>query len=155
MHNAGGELPRILLPRTPVHKPLIERVIRKFIANSSPYVPLLSVSSTTRLDNESLQASHHNQQRLPIAVRLLAQGSIVVLVVAFGWWRMWNLGIYTLASQSDSLIAERDPIYVLGVRYLIRSRRARREGVLARAKAVLGRASLPNHLPPAGRWASR
>jgi len=114
MHNAGGELPRILLPRTPVHKPLIERVIRKFIANSSPYVPLLSVSSTTRLDNESLQASHHNQQRLPIAVRLLAQGSIVVLVVAFGWWRMWNLGIYTLASQSDSLIAERDPIYVAG-----------------------------------------
>jgi hypothetical protein len=52
-----------------------------------------------------------NQQRLPIVVRLFAQGSVVVLVLAFGWFGMANLGSSTLASQSDS---QRYPIYVAG-----------------------------------------
>jgi hypothetical protein len=39
---------------------------------------------------------------------------VVVLVMALGWWGMWSLGSYTLASHSDSLTAERDPIYVAG-----------------------------------------
>ena len=70
--------------------------------------------SATRLNNASFQASPNNQQRLPIVLRLLAQGSVVVLVVAFGWWGIWNVGSDTLGSQSDSLTAEQDPIYVAG-----------------------------------------
>jgi hypothetical protein len=38
----------------------------------------------------------------------------VVLVMALGWWGMANLGSSTLASQSNSLTAQRDPIYVGG-----------------------------------------
>ena len=70
--------------------------------------------SATRLNNASFQASPNNQQRLPIVLRLLAQGSVVVLVVAFGWWGIWNVGSDTLGSQSDSLTATQDPIYVAG-----------------------------------------
>ena len=47
-------------------------------------------------------------------VRLLAQGSVVVLVIAFGWWGMWKVGSDTLSSQRDSLTAERSTIYVAG-----------------------------------------
>src|SRR5215218_4401665 len=70
--------------------------------------------SATRLNNGSFQARYNNQQRLHIVARLLAQGSVVVLVVAFGWWGMWKVGSSTLASQSDSLTAERYPVYVAG-----------------------------------------
>ena len=70
--------------------------------------------NSTRLDNESLQAPYHDQQPLLIVVKLLAQSSVVVLVLALGWWGMWNLGSSTLASESDSLTAQRDPIYVAG-----------------------------------------
>jgi hypothetical protein len=37
-----------------------------------------------------------------------------VLLMALGWWVMWNVGSSTLASQSDSLTAQRDMIYVAG-----------------------------------------
>jgi hypothetical protein len=70
--------------------------------------------SATRLNNGSFQAGYNNQQRLHIVARLLAQGSALVLVVAFGWWGMWKVGSDTLASQSDSLTAERYPVYVAG-----------------------------------------
>jgi hypothetical protein len=56
----------------------------------------------------------HNQQRNHVVVRLLAEGSVMVLIMALGWWGMWNVGSYTLSSQSDSLTAEREPIYVGG-----------------------------------------
>jgi hypothetical protein len=48
--------------------------------NSSP-VPLLGVNST-HLETSSCQANHHKGQRLPIVLRLLAEGSVVVLVLA-------------------------------------------------------------------------
>jgi hypothetical protein len=70
--------------------------------------------NSTHLDNSRLQAPHHNQQRVPIVVRLLAQGSVVVLVIALGWWGMTTLGSSTLALQSESLTAHQDPIYVAG-----------------------------------------
>jgi hypothetical protein len=70
--------------------------------------------SSKQLETSSFQASHHNQKRNNVVVRLLAEGSVVVLVMALGWWGMWSLGSYTLASHSDSLTAERDPIYVAG-----------------------------------------
>jgi hypothetical protein len=70
--------------------------------------------NSTHLDNSSLQAPHHNQQRLPIVVRLSAQGSVVVLVIALGWWGMANLGSSTLTLQSEPLKAHQDPIYVAG-----------------------------------------
>ena len=70
--------------------------------------------SSSHLDNSSLQAPHHNQQRLPIVVKLSAQGSVVVLVTTLGWWGIWNVGSSTLALQSESLAAHQDPIYVAG-----------------------------------------
>ena len=49
--------------------------------NSSPGVPLLGVNST-HLETSFFQANHHKGQRLPIVLRLLAEGSVVVLVLA-------------------------------------------------------------------------
>jgi hypothetical protein len=97
-----------------VNKPLVERIILRFIADSSLCVPLLGVSSTTQLANGCYQASHHKAQRLHLVVRLLVQGSVVVVVMAIGGWGMANLGNSTIASQSDSLTAQPDPIYVAG-----------------------------------------
>ncbi len=96
-----------------MNKLLIERVIRRFIIDSSPCVPFVSVNSTP-LDNASSQAPHHDQHRNPIVVRLLAEGSVVVVLMAIGWWGMAHLGSSTLASQSDPLTAEQDTIYVGG-----------------------------------------
>jgi hypothetical protein len=96
-----------------VNKRLIEQGIRRFIADSLPCVPLLGVSST-HLENTSFQPTHHKAQRNHVVLRLLAEGSVVVVVVALGWWGMANLGSYSLASQSDSLTAQRAPIYVAG-----------------------------------------
>src|SRR5829696_2151452 len=63
--------------------------------------------SATQLNNGSFQASHNNQQRLPIVFRLLAEGSVLLVVMASGWWGMTTLG-------SDSLQEIREPIYVAG-----------------------------------------
>ena len=38
----------------------------------------------------------------------------MVLVIGLGWWGMVSLGSSTLAAESDSLAAQRDPIYVAG-----------------------------------------
>jgi hypothetical protein len=70
--------------------------------------------SATPLNNGSSQASHNKQQRLPIVLRLLAQGSVLMVVMAFGWWGMWNVGSDSLASESNTLKAMGDPIYVAG-----------------------------------------
>ena len=79
----------------------------RFIAHSSPCVPLLGVSSTP-LDNASLQeASYLKERRVNIVVRLLAEGLVVVVLMALGWWGMMTLG-------SHSLQAMRYPIYVAG-----------------------------------------
>ena len=79
----------------------------RFIADSSPCVPLLGVSST-QLDNASLQeASYLKERRVNIVVRLLAESLVVVAIMALGWWGMMILGI-------DSLQAMREPIYVAG-----------------------------------------
>jgi hypothetical protein len=70
--------------------------------------------SSTHLDNSSFQATNHKEHRNHIALKLLAEGSVVVLIMALGWWGIWNLGSHTLASQSDTLTAQQDPIYVAG-----------------------------------------
>jgi hypothetical protein len=49
-----------------------------------------------------------------MVLRLLAEGAVVVLVMALGCWGMANLGSHTLAAESDSLMAQQDPIYVAG-----------------------------------------
>jgi hypothetical protein len=85
----------------------------EFIADSSPCVPLLGVNST-HLETSSFQENHHKGQRLPIVLRLLAEGSVVVLVLALGWWGMATLGSSTLASHSETLAAMEPPIYVAG-----------------------------------------
>jgi hypothetical protein len=105
----------VQLPHTRVNRPPFELVIRWLIRDSSSCVPLLGVSAT-RLDNASLQASHLKERRLHTVVGLLAEGLGVVLVMALGWWGMMTLGSHSLASESDSLTAERDPIYVGGCR---------------------------------------
>jgi hypothetical protein len=75
-----------------------------------------------------------------------------VMVMALGGWGMWNVGSSTLSSQSDSLTAMGDTIYVAGVRCLICSRRARREGVLVRAAAVLRKARLTRSPHASREW---
>jgi hypothetical protein len=85
----------------------------RFIAHSSPCVSLPGVSAT-QLDNSSFQASHHEEHRNHVVVRLLAEGSVVVVVIGLGWWGMVSLGSSTLAAESDYLAAQRDPIYVAG-----------------------------------------
>ena len=105
---AGSELPRTFLLGTRMNRPPVEPLIRSFIGDSPPCVPLVGVSATP-LDNASLQEARHlKEPRVNIVVRLLAQGLVVVLLVAFGWWGMTTLG-------SDSLQAMRYPIlYVPG-----------------------------------------
>jgi hypothetical protein len=100
------QLRRTPLPRTPVNKPPVEPVLRWFIQDSSLRVPLPGVSSA-RLDYASPKASDHQGRRKRIVFSLLAQGSVVVLLMAFGWWGITTLG-------SDSLRAMRGPIYVAG-----------------------------------------
>jgi len=85
----------------------------RFIAHSSPCVCLVGVSAM-QLENSSFQPTNHNQHRNHIVVRLLAEGSVVVVLMVLGWWGMANLGSSTLASQSDSLTAEPSTIYVGG-----------------------------------------
>ena len=70
--------------------------------------------SATRLENSSFQATSHNQHRNHIVFRLLAEGSVVAVLLALGCWGMANLGSSTLASPSDSLTAEPFTIYVGG-----------------------------------------
>jgi hypothetical protein len=95
-----------------VYKPLLEQLLRRFIANSSPCVHLLGVSDT-RLDNSHYQASYHKEPRLHLVLRLVAQGFVVVLLASV-WWGMTTLGSDTLASESDSPAAMAEPIYVGG-----------------------------------------
>jgi hypothetical protein len=85
------------------------KIHRRFIALCFPF----DVSST-QLDNSRFQAPHRKEHRNHIVVRLLAEGSVVVVLMAIGWWGMANVGSSTLASQSDSLTAERSTIYVAG-----------------------------------------
>jgi hypothetical protein len=70
--------------------------------------------SSTQLDNSNVQATHHKEHRNQIIVRLLAEGSVVVMLIAIGWWGMAHLGNDTLSSESDSLTAKRPPVYVAG-----------------------------------------
>jgi hypothetical protein len=37
-----------------------------------------------------------------------------MVVMAFGWWGIWNVGSDSLASESNTLTAMGDPIYVAG-----------------------------------------
>ena len=64
--------------------------------------------SSARLHYASPQeASDHQGRRKRIVFSLLAQGSVVVLLMAFGWWGITTLG-------SDSLGAMRGHVYVAG-----------------------------------------
>ena len=102
-----AEVRRIHLPRTQLNKPPVEPLIRWFIRDSSLYVPLLGMSAT-RLNNASFQASYtKHHQRLPIVARLLAEGSVLLLLMASGWWGITTLG-------SNSIQQMREPIYVAG-----------------------------------------
>jgi hypothetical protein len=94
-----GEVRRILLPRIRVNKRLVERLIRRFIADSSLCVHLLGVDPT-QLDNDGYyKASHHKEWRDHLVLRLSVQGSIVAVLMALGAWGMVTLG-------SDSLTAK-------------------------------------------------
>jgi hypothetical protein len=80
---------------------------RGFIAHSSPRVPLLGMSATRRDEASLLEACSLKERRVKIVVMLLAQISVVVLLMAFGWWGITTFG-------SDSLRARREPLYVAG-----------------------------------------
>jgi hypothetical protein len=97
--------------------------------------------SPTQLETSSLQASEHNQQRNQVVLRLLAEGSVVVALIAIGWG-MWNVGSDTLSSQSDSLTAERSKLYLAGCPVPDPFEKSPARGVLARTEAVLTKARL-------------
>jgi hypothetical protein len=61
----------------------------------------------------SLRESPHQGQRprRSIVLRLLAEGSVVVAMLASGWWGMSLVGAHALASESSSAPA---PVYVAG-----------------------------------------
>jgi hypothetical protein len=63
--------------------------------------------SSAPLDYASPRPSYRQGHRKRIVFSLLAQGSVVVLLMAFGWWGITTLG-------SDSLLTMRGPIYVAG-----------------------------------------
>ena len=59
----------------------------------------------------SLRAHPHQGQRpRRIVVRLLAEGSVVVALLASGWWGMSILGAHAAASESSAPA----PVYVAG-----------------------------------------
>ena len=70
--------------------------------------------SATQLENASFQVTNHKEHRKHVVVRLLAEGSVVVALIAIGWLGMWHVGSDTLSSQSDSLTAQQETIYVGG-----------------------------------------
>ena len=63
-----------------------------------------------RPQGASLRAHPHQGQRPRFAVRLLAEGSVVVALLASGWWGMSILGAHAAASQSSAPA----PVYVAG-----------------------------------------
>jgi hypothetical protein len=74
-------------------------------------------SCSLHMDHErpqgaSLRASPHQGLRpRRIVVRLLAEGSVLVALLASGWWGMSILGVHAAASESGSAPA---PVYVAG-----------------------------------------
>src|SRR5215217_5497378 len=109
--------------------------------NSSPRVPLLGVNST-HLETSFFQANHHKGQRLPIVLRLLAEGSVVVLVLALEWWGMATLGSSTLAHRARPSRQRSPPYTCPGALWSMRSSRAQLKGKRANAGAVLRKAPL-------------
>ena len=85
----------------------------EFIAGSSPCVSLPGMSAP-RLDEVSSKVSHHQGRPKRIVLSLSAQGSILVLFLAFGWWGIMTLGSHSLTSQTDSLRAMGESVYVAG-----------------------------------------
>ena len=54
-------------------------------------------------DDALFRASPHQGQRpRRIVLRLLAQGAVVVALLASGWWGISVLGVHTLASKSSA-----------------------------------------------------
>ena len=66
-----------------------------------------------RPQGASLRESPHQGQRprRRIVLRLLAEGSVVVALLASGWWGMSLVGAHALASESSAPPA---PVYVAG-----------------------------------------
>ena len=61
-------------------------------------------------DDDVFRASPSEGQRpRRIVLRLLAEGAVVVAMLASGWWGMSILGAHALASESDP-----PPLYVAG-----------------------------------------
>ena len=73
-------------------------------------------SCSLHMDHErpqgaSLRAHPHQGQRpRRIVLRLLAEGSVVVALLASGWWGMSILGAHAAASESSAPA----PVYVAG-----------------------------------------
>jgi hypothetical protein len=82
------------------------------------------------------------------------QGSIVMVIMALGWWRMWNLGSDSLASHSDSLTAHPDPIYVAGCAVSDPLEKSSTRGGVGKVEAVLRKVPL-TRLPRVGGWTWR
>jgi hypothetical protein len=65
-------------------------------------------------DNLDFQASHQKHQRKRVVFGILAEGSVLVLVITLGLWWIAHVGSDTPASQSEARAALADPIYGTG-----------------------------------------
>jgi hypothetical protein len=70
--------------------------------------------SDTRLNNGYYQASCHHEPGLHVVLRLLAQGFVLVVLLASGGWGVRTLGSHTLASEGDFPALRADTVYVGG-----------------------------------------
>jgi hypothetical protein len=66
-------------------------------------------------ENGRFRGRHLKEQRDHIVSRLLVQGSLLALVLMFGWWGIVLLGSHTLALEleTNSPTAGRYPTYVV------------------------------------------
>jgi hypothetical protein len=62
-------------------------------------------------DAVSLASPHQGQRPRRIVLRLLAEGAVVMALLASGWWGMSVLGAHARATESSSAPV---PIYVAG-----------------------------------------
>jgi len=108
--------------------------------------------SATQLENASFQVTNHKEHRKHVVVRLLAEGSVVVALIAIGWLGMWNVGSDTLSSQSDSLTAARETIYIGVCPVPAPLQKSSTRGVLARAEAVLTKVRLTRSPHASREW---
>ena len=95
-----------------MHRDLSERISTRFTRYSSPRVVLLCTWTmrTPTTTTSSEQAHARGNDPAVSLLRLVAEGAVVVALLASGWWGMSILGAHALASESSAPAS----VYVAG-----------------------------------------